>query len=99
MSGALIWSDEVEDGFPCDLIVALRPIFAYRTSLMKNKPREEFRPIWDRCLKLFPNWVGFRPKRRQPTPQLLRVFREGDVGLRKCLRDALRTSEQKPPAK
>jgi hypothetical protein len=87
MSGALVWSDETNRRTPIEVVWALRLIVAYRTSLMLNKPQEELKPVWDLGLSLFPNWVGFRPERRQPTPQLLRIYRRGDVSLRKCLRD------------
>jgi hypothetical protein len=86
MSGALIWSDETDGKTPIELIWALRYLVAYRTSLMLNRPREELRPMWDHGLSLFPDWVGFRPERRQPTPHLLQIYRRGDVSLRKCLR-------------
>jgi hypothetical protein len=87
MSGALVWSDERNEKTPVEVIWALRAIWGYRTSLMLNEPREELKPTWDHGLSLFPKWVGFRPERRQPTPELLRIYRRGDVSLRKCLRD------------
>ena len=87
MSGALIWSDETNDETPVEVIWALRLVVAYRTSLMLYEPREEFKPIWDFALTLFPKWVGFQPDRRIPTPHLLQIYRRGDVSLRTCLRD------------
>lgn len=87
LSGALIWSDETNRKTPYAVHCALRPIVAYRTSLMLNKPQEEFKPIWDIGLSLFPKWVGFRPERRQATPKLLQIYRRGDICVRKCLRD------------
>jgi hypothetical protein len=94
MSGALIWSDETDSKTPVQVIWALRSIFAYRTSLMLSKPREELRVIWEHGLALFPNWIGFRPERRQPTPELLQIYRRGDVSLRKCLRDLERKMDK-----
>jgi hypothetical protein len=96
MSGALVWSDETNHETPIEVIWALRMIVAYRTSLMLNKPREEFKPIWDRALSLFPRWVGFRPERRQPTAELLQIYRRGDVSLRKCLRNMEREIDKQP---
>ena len=87
LSGALIWSDEIREGMPRDLINALKILFAFRTSLMLGKPREEFRPAWDASLQLFSKWIGFRPERRAQTEKLLEIYRRGDVGHRKCLRD------------
>jgi hypothetical protein len=87
MSGAVCWSDETDDETPIEVIWALRFLRAYRTGLMLNKPREEFKAIWDHALSLFPDWVGFRPERRQPTPELLQIYRRGDLSLRKWLRD------------
>ena len=94
MSGALIWSDEQTGMTPVEVTWALRYIVAYRTSLMLNKPRQELKPMWDLGLSLFPNWVGFRPERRQATPKLLRIYRRGDVSLKKCLRDMEREMGQ-----
>jgi len=86
MSGGLVWSDETNQTTPAVVICALRYLVAYRTSLMLNEPREELASFWDRGLSLFPQWVGFRPDRRQPTPELLRIYRRGDTSLRWCLR-------------
>ena len=95
MSGALIWSDETNRKTPVEVIWALRWIVAYRTSLMLNEPREELKPMWDLGLSLFPKWVGFRPERRQATPELLQIYRRGNVSLRKCLRDMEREMDKK----
>jgi hypothetical protein len=94
MSGALIWSDETTSTTPIQVIWALRYVVAYRTSLMLNKPREELKAAWDQAVSLFPNWVGFRLDRRQPTPELLQVFRRGDVATRRCLRNLEREMEK-----
>jgi hypothetical protein len=66
LSGALIWSDETNRKTPTEAIWALRLIFAYRTNLILDKPRDEFKRWWDLGLSLFPQWVGFRTDRRQP---------------------------------
>jgi hypothetical protein len=95
MSGALIWSDETNRDTPVEVIGALRFIFAYRTSLMLNKPREELKPMWELGLSLFPNWVGFRPERRQATPDLLQIYRRGHVSLMKCLRNIEREMDKR----
>ena len=97
MSGALVWRDERTAQTPVEAIWALRLIWAYRTSLMLNNPRTEWESLWNHAYAHFPAWVGFRPSRRAPTPKLLRIYRKGDVGLRKCLRDLERetpTGEQ-----
>lgn len=94
MSGALIWSDETNRNLPAEVIWSLRFVVAYRTSLMLNEPREELKPMCDLGLLLFPKWVGFRPERREPSPELLQIFRRGDVSLRKCLRDVERQTEK-----
>lgn len=90
MSGALVWSDEMNSTTSIEVIWALRLVFAYRTSLMLNTSREEFKPIWNHGLSQFPNWVGFLPERRQPTPELLQIYRREHVSLRKCLKNAER---------
>lgn len=81
MSGALIWSDEIPPDLWVGKIWVPRFIFAYRTSLMLGEPRIELQPVWDEALALFPKWIGFLPERREPTPDLLEVYRRGDVSL------------------
>ena len=93
MSGALIWEDEVSRAWPSSFIGALRFVVAYRTSLMLGNPRLELEPAWRLALKTFPNWVGFRPDRREQNPTLLAIYRRGDVSLRWCLRKAERESQ------
>jgi hypothetical protein len=93
MSGGLVWTDETRRFFrrtPTEVIWALRALWAYRTSLMLNEPREELAGFWQYGLARFPRWVGFRPQRRKPTPKLLEIYRRGDMSLRKCLRDLKR---------
>jgi hypothetical protein len=93
MSGAIIWPDETNRRTPTEVIWSLRMLWAYRTSLMLKEPRAELAQFWDLGLSAFPQWVGFRPERRAPNPKLLRIYRKGDVGLRKCLRDMEREAE------
>src|SRR5437868_565062 len=64
LSGALIWTDEKRWRTPVEVIWALRTLWAYRTSLMLNEPREELAEYWQLGLSEFPQWVGFRPERR-----------------------------------
>lgn len=86
MSGALLWPDECPVDAPVELAWALRPVFAFRTSLMLGRPRLEFAALWGHAIRLFPNWVGFRPERRAPEPGLLRVYRRGERRMAACLR-------------
>ena len=81
----LVRRDECSDSGESDL--ALRFLVAYRTGIMLDKPRNEFKALWEYALSLFPQCVGFCPERRQPTPELLKIYRRGEVRLRKCLRD------------
>jgi hypothetical protein len=87
LSGALIFSDETTRELPWEVIGALRMLFAYRTSVMLGQPKEDLKGMWDLGSLLFPNWVGFRPERREAIPELLNIWREGTVRSRKCLRD------------
>jgi hypothetical protein len=87
MSGALVWSDETDVNMPVEVIWALRPIVAYRTCLMLSRPRGELASMWELGLSLFPKWVGFRRGRRRAAPKLLQIYRSGEVGLKKCLRE------------
>lgn len=93
MSGALVWTDETNGKTPWEVTNALRAIVAYRTSLMLDEPRTEFAAMWEESMKLFPNWVGFRPERRAATQRLMAIYRRGDVSMRKCLRDMDREIE------
>jgi len=71
MSGALVWSDEYppireEDPNPFP-VPNLRGIWAFRTSLIEEQPREKFREAWELAQSLFPNWPGFLSERRDPS--------------------------------
>lgn len=85
--GGLVWSDETVPTTPMEVISALRPIWAYRTYVMLNRTRADA-PVWTRCMELFPNWVGFCPHRREATPELLSIYRRGDISTRWFLRHA-----------
>ena len=87
MSGALVWRDETNNSTAIEMVWALRPVRAYRTSLMLGEPRTELEEFWNEAQSLFPDWVGFRPQRREPFPHLLDIYRRGEVSLTKCLRD------------
>jgi len=97
MSGALVWRDESDRDTPSELIDVLPCLWAYRTSHMLGEPREELAGVWRLALQACPQWVGFRPSRRTQTPKLLRIYREGDIRLRKCLRDMKRESAAESP--
>lgn len=93
MCHGLVWSDEGTAETDWEALRALKYIVAYRSSLMRNEPGEEYKAIWDLGLSLFPNWVGFFPERRQATPELLRIFRRGDARVRACLRKLDRSQD------
>ena len=93
MSGAVIWTDETNRHTPVEVVWALRMLWAYRTSVMLNKPREELSEYWEFGREEFPQWVGFRPERRMPTDRLLRIYRRGNTSVRKCLRDLEREGD------
>src|SRR5678816_1546055 len=58
-SGAVVWTDETRRRrTPTEVIWALRSLWAYRTSLMLERPREELAEYWQFGLAHFPNWVG-----------------------------------------
>jgi hypothetical protein len=94
MSGALVWRDESHRDTPSELIDVLRCLWTYRTSVMLSEPREELAGVWRMAMQQCPHWVGFRAERGKPTPKMLRIYREGDVRLRKCLRDMERDMEE-----
>jgi len=101
-SGGLAWTDELNwvrrNAEVSDL---LRALWAYRTSLMLGKPHEDdaaLAEVWRMTQAQCPHWVGFRPGRRAPTPKLLRIYREGNVRVRKCLRDLKREFDAESPS-
>ena len=96
LSGGLVWTDETTKATPIEVIWDLRFLVAYRTGLILAKPRDEFKLLWDHSQSLFPRWVGFRPERSQPTPELLDIYRRGRISLEKCLRDMERQITQDP---
>jgi hypothetical protein len=94
MSGALVWPDETTDETPTTVIWALRPVWAYRTGAMFDEPRDDCLAIWSHARSCFPTWVGFRPERSVATDSLARIYRDGRVRLRACLRDLSRVDER-----
>lgn len=87
LAGGLMWSDEMAEDTPLEAVRALRLLIAYRAGLMLDEPREEYRALWEHALGLFPQWVGFHPERRRPSPELLEAHRRGTVAMRQSLRD------------
>jgi hypothetical protein len=85
LAGALIWSDETVESTPIGVIHGLRQLRHYRTHVMLNDIEPDS-DVWQLCRLLFPNWIGFLPERRRPTPHLLAVYRRGDVSTKWCLR-------------
>ena len=88
MSGGLVWSDEKIEGVPVEVIWALRPLWAFRSSLIAEAPQEKWRSYWDICRTIFPSWVGFRPERSTPSPELLKILQRGQRRLDVCLKKA-----------
>jgi hypothetical protein len=60
---------------------------------MLSAPREEFAKFWEFGNARFPHWVGFRAERHAPLPELLRTYRQGEISMRKCLRDWKRNDD------
>ena len=85
MSGGLVWTDEKIQDVPTEVIWALRPLWAYRSSVICGVPAEKWRPYWDICLSLFPHWIGFLPERMKPSPELLEILKSGREGLMRDL--------------
>lgn len=86
MSGGLVWTDETVGGLPTKVIWALRPLYAFRTSLIVGAPSEKWRPYWETCVAIFPKWIGFREERSHATPELLRILSKGKKTLDRCLK-------------
>jgi hypothetical protein len=87
MSGALVWSDEKIERVPTEVIWALRPLFGYRSSLIKGAPLQKWRPYWEECQLIFPRWIGFHADRAKSTPELLRILKLGEKKLERCLKE------------
>jgi hypothetical protein len=88
MSGALIWRDETRTDTPTRVVWALRPIWAYRTSLMLGEPRAELAEAWRFGREHFPNWVGFLSERREAREEWLEIYRKGEAEMREALHKA-----------
>jgi hypothetical protein len=94
LADAVVWTDEMRWlRMPGVVVSALRGVWCYRTSLMLGKPREDCAADWALGLEKFPNWVGFRPARRVATPRLLRIYRAGNLCVRKQIREWEREME------
>lgn len=67
LSGTFIWSDENY----LEFVSACRnrgnnrywePV-AYRSSLIRGQPRDDYRRGWEELQRFVPQWPGFRPER------------------------------------
>ena len=58
-----VWEVEVES-IDC---AALRGVWRYRSSLITGEPAEKHRVNREETQRLFPNWPGFLPERRDPS--------------------------------
>jgi len=72
MSASIIWRDELPPPEKRGLAHAwgLRPTFGYRASLILGKPDRSLEEYWTLGERLFPDWVGFRPERSAPDPEI-----------------------------
>lgn len=82
---ALIWSDETIESTPHEVINSLRQLRNYRTHVMLHDTEPD-NDVWRYCHFLFPNWIGFLPERRKPTPTLLAEYRRNYISIRTCFR-------------
>ena len=104
MAGAYVWDDEIPMSCRTDsatgqhaaeieyfLVVQLflRRHWAYRHSLLIEKPRLEFQAGWDWFRNAAPHWPGFHPERF--SEQVKRLIR---VGQRKCEREMDRAMKE-----
>jgi hypothetical protein len=75
LSGGVTWSDEglIEFAAVCrDKGCGYAGhALAYRTSLIEGKPRENLRFAWEELKTRCPEWIGFRPERTGPNPEVL----------------------------
>lgn len=93
MSDAIIWSDEDDPKLSTELIWALRQLWHFRTRCILNGKRIDSDVI-DKCVRLFPHWIGFLPERWNQTPEILAEYRRGDITTRWCLRNLERQCEK-----
>jgi hypothetical protein len=70
MSGALMWEDE-KANLPFSELGWFRAALAYRSSIIFDKPRTEFEPIWIALKRVAPKSPGFRSERCTPSPELV----------------------------
>lgn len=86
---AIIWEDELPDSRESKLVWALRPIFRYRASLILGQPDARCEPYWRLASDLFPSWIGFRPERLHPAPEVVEFLRkkvtETEISIRRMM--------------
>ena len=73
LAGGLVWSDEIP---ACDLAAAqeipfpglgqFRALLNHRNSLILGESGKRFQDVWERALRLCPNWPGFISARQEP---------------------------------
>lgn len=99
MSGGLVWSDEKISDIPSEAIWALRPLFAYRASLILGEPEEKWRSYWNECRTLFPRWIGFHPDRQRQAPELVICLKKEKANMLRELEAGLEAAPNQPPDK
>jgi hypothetical protein len=64
-------------------------LMAFRSSLVRGKPKEESRRTWNQLQKACPDWPGFRPERSGPelAHELDLAVKRQCIDLRRMLRD------------
>ena len=92
LSDAIIWTDEKNPSLNSELIGAMRQVWHFRTYCMLRGDRID-NDVIAKCVRLFPNWIGFLPERWNPTPEILAEYRRGDITARWCLRNLHREFE------
>jgi hypothetical protein len=107
-AGGLRWSDETPefdeifhpDGTP--EFVGLgwyRALIYHRSTLILDQPNDRFCDLWDKALKLSPNWPGFRPERCDPALSATLNARRDAAERSFDELDARITASQRPAAK
>lgn len=91
LSDAIIWSDE-KPLLSTELHNALRQVWHFRTCCILRDNRID-NDLIAKCVRLFPNWIGFLPERWNQTPEILAEYRRGEITTRWGLRNFEREFE------
>jgi len=75
MADGIYWDDEIPSGLDEFSGDCLRFVIRYRTSMIMEKPDEQWQEYWNDAMISFPGWIGFDAARCSPEKRLQQAYK------------------------